>query len=437
MPDNNTPKSLRPFLTLWVGQVFSLLGSQLVQFALIWWLTQQTGSATVLAVASIVGLVPQVVLGPFVGPLVDRWNRKRTMIVADTVVALSTLGLAYLFWTGAIETWHVFVALFIRALGGGFHYPAMAASTSLMVPQEHLTRIQGLNQMLNGGLSIAAAPLGALLLALLPMQGILFIDIITAAVAITTILFVHIPQPQRETTTSPAQGKDTYFDDLRAGFRYILNWRGLLLMALLAMLVNMVLSPMNSFMPLLVTDHFNGTAWHLGLIQAGFGVGVLLGGVLLGVWGGFKKRILTTLIGLTGIGMGVLLVGLAPASLFGLAVAGMLVAGIMSSLCNGPIMAIFQATVAPSMQGRVFTLVGSAATAMMPLGLIVAGPLGDLIGVRTLFIIGGLITITASIAGYFIPSLINIEQDRDDHVEPTVPHEPIQAAPVMEAAEGF
>ena len=168
-----TPKSMRPFFTIWIGQVFSLLGSQLVQFALIWWLTQQTGSATVLALASIVGLVPQVVLGPFVGPLIDRWSRKWTMILADAAVALSTVVLVYLFWAGTVEVWHIYVILFIRALGGAFHWPAMTASVSLMVPQEHLTRVQGLNQILNGGLRIASAPLGALLISLFPMENVL------------------------------------------------------------------------------------------------------------------------------------------------------------------------------------------------------------------------------------------------------------------------
>jgi DHA3 family macrolide efflux protein-like MFS transporter len=410
------PQSLRPFFILWVGQVFSLLGSQLVQFALIWWLTQQTGSATVLAVASIVGLVPQVVLGPFVGPLVDRWSRRWTMIGADAVVALSTLGLVYLFWTGAIEYWHVYVALFIRALGGAFHSPAMSASTSLMVPQEHLTRIQGLNQILNGGLGIASAPLGALLLALLPMQSILLVDIVTAAIAIATVLVVRVPQPRREATPELGAVR-AYMDDLRAGLRYLLNWRGLLMLAGLAMLVNLVLSPTNSFMPLLVTDHFNGTAWHLGLLEAGFGVGVLAGGLLLGVWGGFKRRILTSTLGLCGIGLGILTVGLTPESLFPLAVASMAFGGVMSSLTNGPIMAIFQATVAPEMQGRVFTLIGSASAGMMPLGLAVAGPLADVIGVRTCFVLGGLITILAAVAAYLIPDIAHIEEWRDDHPE--------------------
>ncbi len=411
-------RSLRPFLTLWVGQVFSLLGSQLVQFSLIWWLTQQTGSATVLAVASIVGLVPQVVLGPFVGPLVDRWNRKRTMILADAVVALATLTLAILFWLGQAELWHVYAILFIRALGGTFHGPAISASTSLMVPPEHLTRIQGLNQMLNGGLNIISAPLGALLLQLLPLQGVLMIDLVTAALAITTVLLVRVPQPRHETTETAGSAVGQYWQDLRAGFRYVLNWRGLLILMGMATLINLVLSPSMSFIPLLVTEHFQGTAWHLSAMQAALGIGVLVGGVLLGAWGGFKSRVYTSLLGLVGLGLSVLLAGIIPSSMFALAVLAMGLMGLMSSLTNGPIMAVLQAAVAPSMQGRVFTLLSSAAMAMMPLGLAVAGPLADVMGVRTWFVIGGLVTLAMGLGGYFISSLVNIEAQREEHLEP-------------------
>lgn len=414
-------RSLRPFLTLWIGQMFSLLGSQLVQFSLIWWLTQETGSATVLAIASIVGLVPQVVLGPFVGPLVDRWNRRRTMIVADAVVALATLVLAILYWMGAVEIWQVYAILFVRALAGTFHGPAMAASTSLMVPDEHLTRIQGLNQMLNGGLNIISAPLGALLLSLFPIEGVLMIDLVTAGFAITAVFLVHVPQPVREGATSGAAAQ--YWHDLREGFRYVLGWRGLLILGGVAMLINLVLSPTISFMPLLVTEHFQGTAWHLGAIEAAVGIGVLIGGLGLSAWGGFKRRMHTSLMGVAGIGSGILIVGLTPPSLFVVAVAGMALAGLMMAFANGPIMAIVQAVVAPAMQGRVFTLMGATSAAMMPLGLAIAGPLADVIGVRTWFLAGGLITITMAIVGFFIPSLIRLEEQRDDH----------QNQPVVEA----
>ncbi len=407
--------SLRPFLILWVGQAFSLLGSQLVQFALIWWLTQQTGSATVLALASLAGLLPQVVLGPLVGPLVDRWNRRWTMILADAAVALATLALALLFWSGQVEIWHIYVALFIRALGGTFHGTAMSASVSLIVPQEHLTRVQGFNQILNGGLNIVSAPLGALLLHLLPLQGVLLVDLVTAAIAIVTVLIVHVPQPRHEALGEVGARRGQYWRDLRAGFRYVLDWRGLLMLIGLAMLINLMMVPSMSFTPLLVTEHFQGTAWHLSAMEAGLGVGIIVGGLFLSAWGGFQRRIYTSLLGVMGIGLSILLIGLAPASTFGLAVALTGVTGLMMSFANGPLMAILQATVAPSMQGRVFTLLTSGATAMMPLGLIAAGPLADALGVRTWFVIGGLVTLLAGVGGLFIPSLLNLEQERDDH----------------------
>src|SRR5512147_1378352 len=144
------------FFTIWTGQAFSLFGSSLVQFALVWWLTQKTGSATVLATSTMAALLPQVVLGPFVGALVDRWNRRIIMIVADAAIALATAVLIYLFASGKIQVWHVYAMAALRSLGGAFHQPAMTSSTSLMVPEKHLARIAGANQTLGGLTSIFA-----------------------------------------------------------------------------------------------------------------------------------------------------------------------------------------------------------------------------------------------------------------------------------------
>ena len=185
------------FFTIWSGQAFSLLGSQLVDFALIWYLTVTTGSATVLATASMVGMLPRVVLGPVIGPLIDRWSRRVTMILADSIIMLATLLLAGLFAWGRIEIWQIYFLLFIRASAGAFHGGAMSASTSLMVPVEHLARTQGLNQMLNGGLNVVAAPLGAILYETMAFQWILMIDVATAVVAIVPLFFFQVPQPDR------------------------------------------------------------------------------------------------------------------------------------------------------------------------------------------------------------------------------------------------
>jgi len=209
-----------PFFTLWSGQAVSLFGSQLVQFALVWWLTQKTGSATVLATATLVAILPNVLLGPVAGVLVDRWNRRLIMMGADALVALTTVGLALLFALGVVQVWHVYLAMLIRAAAGTFQFPAMQASTSLMVPNEQLSRISGLNQTLQGLLNIAAPPVGALLLGLLPLQGILAIDVGTALFGILPLFFIAVPQPQP--APGPSGGaQPSFWGELRAGLEYV------------------------------------------------------------------------------------------------------------------------------------------------------------------------------------------------------------------------
>lgn len=427
----SSSRPLRPFFVLWTGQAISLLGSRLVQFALIWRLTQETGSATVLAIASLVGMLPQVVLGPFVGVLVDRWNRRWTMFVADTAVALATIVLVALFWTGTVEIWHVYVILFVRALGGAFHWPAMTASTALMVPEDKLTRIQGLNQTLQGAMTIVAAPLGALLLSLLPIEGVLAIDVVTALAAIVPLLFIAVPQPETAVDEDGvATAVPTFWADLRAGLRYMAGWPGLIILMTQAMLINLLLTPAFTLLPLLVTEHFEGGVWLLGAVESAFGVGLVLGGLLLSAWGGFERRIYTTLMGLIGLGIGVLIVGLAPPALIWLAVVGMFGIGLMSSITNGPILAIMQTAVVPSMQGRVFTLLGSLSGLMSPLGLVIAGPVADAVGVRSWYLVGGVLTLSMALISFFIPALIHIEDGRGAAVEGLLP---VASAAVDEA----
>ncbi len=416
-------RSMIPFFVIWGGQAISLFGSQLVQFALIWWLTKITDSATVLATASLVGLLPQVVLGPVVGTLVDRWNRRITMIVADGVIAVATVGLAALFLTGTVQVWHVYLLMFVRATAGGFHWAAMAASTSLMVPKEHLTRIQGLNQTLQGGLNIISAPLAALLLDLLPMQGILAIDVGTAMFAVGSLLFVTIPQPQRREPPQEMQtGGPSVWQDLRQGLRYVWSWPGLVMILLMATVINLALTPAASLLPILVTRHFHGEALHLGWLESAWGIGMVLGGLVLGVWGGFRRRILTSLTALVGVGIGFSFIGLAPASSFSMAVGAMFFVGVMLPIVNGPIHAVVQAAVIPEMQGRVFTLMASVSAAMSPLGLAIAGPVADTMGVRTWFVMGGVVTALMGVMGFLIPQVVNVEdnQGQTGPVEPAL-----------------
>ena len=402
------------FFTIWGGQALSILGSQLVQFALIWRLTVTTGSATVLATASLVGMLPGVILGPFVGTLVDRWNRRIIMLLADSLIALATIALAVLFALDTVEIWHIYAVMFIRSLAGSFHGNAMSASTSLMVPIENLTRIQGINQMLTGGLNVVAAPLGALLLEVLPIQGILAIDVVTALLAILPLIFIQIPQPERiERGKEQSAPQTTVWQDFSAGLSYLLSWPGLLIISMMTVGINFTIIPAFSLLPLMVKDYFGGNAIQLGWVESAMGIGVFAGGALLGTWGGFKRKILTSMLGLIGMGAGTLILALAPVSVIALAVGGAFLVGLANPLTMGPFIAVIQSTVEPDMQARILSLLWSIGGGMAPIGLMVAGPVADQVGIQAWFYLGGALCIFMGLAGLCIPAVMNIEARRD------------------------
>jgi DHA3 family macrolide efflux protein-like MFS transporter len=294
----------------------------------------------------------------------------------------------------------------------------MTSSTSLMIPNKHLARVAGMNQTLQGVISIFAPPLGALLLGLMPTEWVLAVDIGTAALAVIPLFFFSIPQPPRQVAQANGTAQKTsYWHDLKEGFQYVVKWPGLFGVILLAMLLNFLLSPASSLLPLLVRQEFHGGAQQLGWVESVFGVGVILGGLALSAWGGFKRRIVTSFCGIVGIGIGVILSGLAPADLFWLLLAANFVLGFAQVFANGPLTAILQSAIAPDLQGRVFSLIGAGATAMMPLSLLIAGPVSDWLGVRVWYVFGGTICILTTVAALFIPAIMNIEQNR----QPTHP----------------
>jgi DHA3 family macrolide efflux protein-like MFS transporter len=392
----------------------------LVQFALVWWLTQTTGSATVLATATLAAVLPSVIVGPISGTLVDRWNRRLVMVLADSLIALATLVLIYLYRTGAVQVWQVYVVMAFRGAIGSFHWPAMQASTSLMVPEKHLTRVAAANQTLHGAMNIVAPPLGALLIGVLPMQSVLAIDVLTAMLAVAPLLFIAIPQPPRHQEVigldqAPGSeqrgGKPSVWRDLRAGLGYVWAWPGLLAVLILAMAINFITTPAFSLMPILVTKHFGAGALQLGWLESGWGIGVVIGGLALSAWGGFRRRVLTALTGIVGIGVGMLIVGISPVGALTMAVAGMFLAGFMNSMTNGPFMALLQSNVEAGMQGRVLGLVQSAAAAMMPLSLLIAGPVADALGVRVWYLVGGAATVLAGLISFCVPAIMHVEDN--------------------------
>lgn len=380
---------LANFLPMFIGQVLSLLGSSLVMFALVWYATKQTGDATVLATATTIAHIPYILIGPFVGAMVDRWNRKLVMIFSDLIVALATAVLALLFAFNLIQIWHIYLILFIRSLAGVFQSPAQSASISLMVPKEQLTRLGGINQATHGLINTFSPALGALLMELLPIQGVLAIDTITAAIAILLLIFfVKVPQPKTDSQKEMVTVK-SLLADVRFGFRYILGWRGLAIIILIASLLNMVIAPAGNLLPLLITEFFQKGAQELAWMQVAMGAGSIAGGLILGVWGGFKRQVVNILLGIVGIGAGVLFLGFLPNSAYWIALGAFGFIGLSSSLANGALGPLLQTKVPPEVQGRVFTVLSSLSIAIMPIGLYLSAPIAKQFGIQTAYIVGG------------------------------------------------
>ncbi len=396
------------FFTIWGGQAFSLVGSSLVRFALVWWLTEETGSATVLTSATLVSSLPQIGLAPFTGALVDRWDRRRVMIASDAMIALFTGVLAYLFWLGIAEVWHVYLVLFLRAFGDVFQVPAMRASTSLLVPKDQLARVAGLNDTLHGVVNIVSPPLGALLVATINMQGALAIDLITALLAIGPLLFVPIPQPP---VAHDGEQGSTVWQEMVTGFRFVWQWQGLFFMFLVLGGLRFFMAPAFSLLPLMVTEHFGGEALELGWINSAHGFGFVAGGFLLGIWGGFKRRTATAVLGLAGLGLGSLLFGLVPADAFWLAMVAMFLRTMMLPMVRGSVIAIFQIHVPPDLQGRVFNLLLSSLSLMAPVGLALGGPLADAYGVPIIFVITGIGCMGIALIWLLNPSIMQLESE--------------------------
>lgn len=391
---------LRNYLPMWIGQAVSLLGSGLVQFALVWYMTEKTGSATVLAMATFVALLPSVILGPFAGALVDRLNRKAIMIISDTAVALATFALVVLFHLGIAQIWHIYVALFVRSLCGSFQYPAMQASTSLMVPREHFARLGGINQAMNGVITIVSPPLGALLMSVMTMQAVLAIDLVTAAIAISLLaLFVRVPQPPRS-QTAEALTPARVLADVRNGLKYAVGWSGLFKVMVMASLINMLASPAFSLLPLLVMKIYGKGAAEVAWLESALGLGIVAGGLLLGLWGGFKRKTATTLTGLIGMGVGITVLGLTDRNTYLLAVGMMGLVGLMNALANGALGAIMQTKIPPEMQGRIFTVIGSLASAASPLGMLLAAPVAEKLGIRAWYLIAGIFCAAMGVYGF-------------------------------------
>jgi DHA3 family macrolide efflux protein-like MFS transporter len=409
------PHWKRRFFTIWTGQAISLLGSQMVSFAIIWYLTEQTGSATVLSMTSLFNILPAVIIAPIAGTFVDRNNRKWIMIVSDLVTGLVRLLGVFLFASGLIQVWHIYAMIFISSAAGAFQGPANTASSALMVPRKSLSRVAGMNQVLNGALNIVGAPLGALLMSVTTIPTILLIDFVTMLLAIIPLFFIPIPQPEAKTDDNGAVIKKTFFADLKEGFQFILSWPGLGLLLVIIMMINFFISPAMNLIPLLVSQFFGKTEVELALLNSIIGVCMLVGGLILSVWGGFKKRIFTAYMGLLLAGIGIGMVGFIPSTGFKLSLIAFGLIALTLPLINGTLSAVFQASIPPEIQGRALSSISFVSKLAMPIGTAIAGPVSDAIGIQSWFIIGGVAMLFSGILGFLLPNLRNVESKYQSH----------------------
>lgn len=395
------------FGLFWVSQTIARFGGAFSGFALVWWVTKTYGTATALVSGTLITLLPGILLGPLIGTIVDRNSRRFFIVMSNLVYAASAAVLFGLSHYDQLQLWHLYVVMFVNSLAGQFHFMAINAATAQLVPADQLQRVSGLGQLREGAVSIIAPPAGALLLEYLYLDGVLFLEICTAAAAAMMMLSIAIPKP----TVAADAPKLSVLADLRAGLRYVVSWPGLMVLMGVSMLLNLLFNPAFSLLPLLVKNHFNGGALQLAWFEMAFGIGMIGGSVVLGVWGGFKVRIHTMLLGL--LGMGVSITVLATVSTTGLyyAIAAMACFGLMQPIANGPLFAILQSTVPQAMQGRVFGLIGSAAGFMAPIGLLLAGPASDAFGLQIWFLAAGIASMVMVPVLWLLPAMRNFERD--------------------------
>ncbi|MFB9995246.1 MFS transporter [Deinococcus oregonensis] len=393
----------RRFWAIFTGQALSLTGSALTQFVLLWWITDTTGSASALATAGMAALLPQALLGPLGGTFADRYSRRLIMIVADTISAACMLVLIFLFATGRIELWHVYTMMFVRSSMQAFQGPASAASSSMLVPNDFLPRAAGLNQSLLGVMTVAAAPLGALAISVMPLQGALLIDVFTALLGIVPLLIYRVPQIH-----TPKDQRLGVWNEFREGVALVWGHPGLRRLYGLLAVVVLAIMPTFTLTPLLVKEYFGGGAGQVALMEGLSGVGMIAGGLLVTALNP-KRRIATVLIAFALSCLTVALTALAPANAFWLATVWWVISGATFIYGNAPMTAALQTIIPNQLQGRALSLLSTVMGLAAPVGLALVGPLGSAIGVRWVFVVAGVLATLASLAGFFSPTLMRLE----------------------------
>lgn len=435
----NRPTGMFGFSIVWFGQLVSLLGSSMTGFALTFWAWQITGKATALALVGFFSFAPSILVSPLAGALVDRWNRKLVMMLSDLAAGVSSIVILILYYTNNLEIWHLYITGAFASVFQAFQWPAYSAAISTMLPKKHYARANGMISMAESASNIVAPALAGFLLLLIGINGVLLIDVITFVVAVSMLVFVHIPQPK--TSEAGAAGKGSLWKESGYGFRYILARPSLLGLQLMFFVANFVGAFQGTLLAPMILARTASNAAAMGTVQSAFGIGGLVGGLLLSVWGGPKRKVHGVLMGmmLTSFSGGVLM-GLGTTTLVWAAAAFLTM--LIMPVLNGSNQAIWQAKVPPDIQGRVFSVRRLIAQISGPVAVLMVGPLADSIfepqmqtggnvasifgplvgtttgsGMAVIMFLSGVVGMIAALCGYLFPAVRNAETLIPDHHE--------------------
>lgn len=386
MKQQNWKTSITKFLT---AQTISLFGSSLVQYAIIWHITLSTSSGKMLTISTLCGFIPQILISLFGGVWIDRYNRKKMIMLADSAIAVSTLLLAIAFMAGYQSIWLLFAVLVIRSAGAGIQTPTVNSVIPQIVPAEHLMRINGINSTLSSLMMFLSPAISGAILSVAPLEITLLIDVVTAIIGIGITATVSISNHREK-----GVGTNSALAELKAGFVYLKGNRFIKSLLIFQLVILFSISPSAFLTPLMVSRTFGAQVWRLTASEMTYSLGMVLGGLLISTWGGFHKKLNTTM--LAGALYGVFMIGLGTAPYFLLYLACNVMIGVTAPCYNSPITVTIQQNVPQQMQGRVFSFMQIATSCALPLGMTVFGPLADLVPVQTILIGAGIFVLLAA-----------------------------------------
>jgi MFS transporter, DHA3 family, macrolide efflux protein len=436
MAERKFSKGMRIFSVIWFGQLVSTLGSGLTGFALGVWIYEETGSTTLFALNLLAYALPNLLISPLAGALVDRWDRRKVMMFSDGGAMLGTLMVIGLLLTGRLEVWHVYIATAIYAGFNTFQWPAYSAVTTLLVPKSQLGRAGGMVQIGEAISQLISPALAGVLYVTTGLRGVILIDIATFLFAVMTLSLVRFPRP--EETKEGAMGKGSLFKEAIFGWQYIVARKGLLGLLMVFAATNFLSGLYNPLLAPMLLDMTDPQT--LGYLASIVGVGMLVGTLVMSAWGGPKRRVHGVLGFLIIGGVFTMILGMTPSiPIIAMAGFGML---FVHPIVNGSSQALWQSKVAPDVQGRVFSVRRMIAWSTMPLAYITAGPLvdkvfgplmleggglasslGPIIGVGPgrgtglLIVLIGLLTVLVTASAYLNPRIRNVEDDLPDSIQ--------------------